>query len=191
MPSIKININPDALNAEEIEEAAEKEANHPQISLVARRTVDGKIMVLDHKDIDIIIDPEAKKIITFPKNEMSDEIYQIQNHYFKYLSQKGVVDRASVHAGDVFASLQGTFPEAIDESIDSTQIALLSTYQFIEAERPKFEAEEIYDEDIEEWYTEPTDEDSTALGAVPEEAEKGTIGPNNPWVYYGYSGYYS
>ena len=49
----------------------------------------------------------------------------------------------------------------------------------------------LYDEDIEEWYTEPTDEDSTALGAVPEEAEKGTIGPNNPWVYYGYSGYYS
>lgn len=191
MPSIKVNINPDALSAEEIEEATEQEKVHPQISLVARRTVDGKIMVLDHKDIDIIIDPESKKIITFPKKEMSDEVYQIQNKYFKYLSKKGIVERSSVHGGDVFASIQGTYPEAIDEGVDSTQVALLSTYQFIESQRPKFEAEEIYDEEIEDWYTEPNAEDSTALGAVPEEAEKGTIGPNNPWVYYGYSGYYS
>jgi len=146
-------------------------------------------MVLDHKDIDIIIDPTGKKIVTFPKNEMSDEVYQIQNHYFRYLSQKGVVERASVHGGDVFASLQGSYPEAIEEGVDSTQLALLSTYQFIEEERPKFEAEERYDEEVEDWYTEPNAEDSTALGEVPEEPDKGTISPNNPWTYY--SGYYS
>lgn len=186
MPPIKITVTPDAESAEELEE---KEIQHPQITLVARKTLDGKIMVLDHKDIDIVIDPEGKKIITFPKKEMSDEIYQIQSRYFQFLSQKGVVERASVHGGDVYASLQGNFPEAIDEGVDSTQVALLSTYQFIEEQRPQFEAEEKYEEEIEDWYTEPTPEDSTPLGEVPEKSEKGSISPNNPWTYY--SGYYS
>jgi hypothetical protein len=186
MASIKINVTPDALSAEEIKEESE---THPQISLIARKTVDGKIMVLDHKDLDIVIDHANKKIITFPKNEMSDEIYQIQNNYFNFLSQKGVVERSSVHAGDVYASIQGSYPEAIDEGVDATQVVLLSTYQFIEQERPKFEAEERYEEEIDDWYTEPDAEDSTVLGEVPESPDKGSINPNNPWTYY--SGYYS
>ena len=186
MASIKINVTPDALSAEEIKEESE---THPQISLIARKTVDGKIMVLDHKDLDIVIDHANKKIITFPKTEMSDEIYQIQNNYFNFLSQKGVVERSSVHAGDVYASIQGSYPEAIDEGVDATQVVLLSTYQFIEQERPKFEAEERYEEEIDDWYTEPDAEDSTVLGEVPESPDKGSINPNNPWTYY--SGYYS
>jgi len=120
---------------------------------------------------------------------MSDEVYQIQNNYFNYLSRKGVVERASVHAGDVYASIQGSYPEAIDEGVDATQVVLLSTYQFIEQERPKFEAEERYEEEIDDWYTDPDAEDSTELGEVPESPDKGSISPNNPWTYY--SGYYS
>lgn len=181
MPPIKIKVSADAQGAEEIKE---QEPTHPQISLNARKTIDGKIMIMDHVDIDIVIDPEAKKIITFPKNVMSDEVYETQNNYFEFLVKKGVVDRASVHSGDVFASIQGTYPDPIDEGISSTQLALLSTYKFIEIDRPRFEAEERYEEDIDDWYTEPDAEDSTELGEVPEEPDKGTINPNNPWAYY-------
>jgi hypothetical protein len=189
MPSIKINVTPDAAGADEIAEEEAREPVHPQISLNARKTLDGKIMIMDHMDIDIVVDPKAKKIITFPKSTMTDEVYQTQNNYFEFLAKKGVIDRASVHSGDVFASMQGTYPDPIDEGISPTQVALLSTYQFIEKEKPRFETEEWLDNELDDYYTSPTPEDSTPLGEVPEEPEKGNIGPNNPWAYYSGYGY--
>ena len=152
MPSIKINVTPDAAGADEIAEEETREPVHPQISLNARKTLDGKIMIMDHMDIDIVVDPKAKKIITFPKNIMSDEVYHTQNNYFEFLANKGVIDRASVHSGDVFASMQGTYPDSIDEGISATQIALLSTYQFIEKEKPRFETEEWLDNELDDYY---------------------------------------
>jgi len=189
MPSIKINVTPDASGADEISKEESQEPVHPQISLNARKTIDGKIMIRDHIDIDIVVDPKAKQIITFPKNNMSDEVYQAQNNYFEFLAKKGVIDRASVHSGDVFASMQGNYPDPIDEGISSTQVALLSTYQFIEEEKPRFETEEWLDNELDDYYVHPTPEDSTPLGEVPEKAEKGNIGPNNPWAYYSGYGY--
>jgi hypothetical protein len=182
MPPIKIKITSDAESAEELSEKESIEAKHPQISLNARKTVDGKIMIMDHRDIDIVIDTALKKVITFPKNDMSDEVYQAQNNYFQYLSQKGIIDRASVQAGDVFASIQAKYPDAIDEGVSSAQIVLLSTYNFIEDERPRFETEEFYENEIDDWYAHPTSEDSTELGEVPEASRKGSINPASPYL---------
>jgi len=184
MPFVKVT--PDAKSAEELAEEEVVEPKHPQISLNARKTLDGKIMVMDHRDIDIVIDTEGKKIITFPKEEMSDEVYQTQNNYFHYLAEKGVIDRASVHGGEVFASIQATYPAAIDEGISPAQLVLLSTYKFIEEEKPRFETEEFYENEIEDWYTYPTPEDSTPLGQIPEKPEKGTISPFSPYYRSGY-----
>ena len=177
MPPIKINVTPDAKGADELAEEEKVEPQHPQISLDARKTIDGKIMIMDHRDIDIVIDTEGKKIITFPKNSMSDEVYQTQNNYFHYLANKGVVERNSVHSGDVFASIQAKYPETIDEGVSPTQIVLLSTYQFIEEEKPRFETEEWLDNELDDYYTHPTDADSTPLGQVPEDPSKGSIYP--------------
>ena len=179
MPPIKINIVPD-------EEVAEEEAVEPkplQISLTARKTLDGKIMVMDHRDIDIIIDTATKKIITFPKNEISDEVYETQDKYFHYLAEKGIVERNSIHAGDVYASIQADYPEADDESISPAQVVLLSTYKFIEEEKPRFEQEEWLENEIDDHYVHPTDEDSTELGEVPQEPKKGSIRPYSPNYY--------
>ena len=74
MPPIKIKVTPDAESAEEISEKSEVEYKPLQISLNARKTLDGKIMIMDHRDMDIVIDTKGNKIITFPKNEMSDEV---------------------------------------------------------------------------------------------------------------------
>ena len=82
MPPIKIKVNPDAKSAEELAEEEKQEPKHPQISLKARKTLDGKIMIMDHRDIDIVIDTKGKKIITFPKEAMTDEVYDSQNKYF-------------------------------------------------------------------------------------------------------------
>jgi len=184
MPSIKVNVTPDAESAEELAEKEQTEPKHPQISLVARKTLDGKIMIMDHRDIDIVIDTNSKKIITFPKNEMSDEIYQTQDKYFHYLAEKGVIERNTIHGGDVFASIQASYPDSDDEGVSPAQIVLLSTYKFIEEEKPRFETEEWLDNELDNYYTHPTDEDSTALGEVPEEPRKGSINPYNSNPYY-------
>jgi len=177
MPPIKINITPDAGAAE----IKEKEEHKPlQISLNARKTLDGKIMVMDHRDIDIVIDTASKKIITFPKSVMSDEVYETQDKYFRYLAERGIVERNSIHGGDVYASIQAEYPEAVDENVSPAQIVLLSTYKFIEEEKPRFETEEWLENEIDDRYTYPTDEDSTELGEVPEEPRKGSIRPYSP-----------
>ena len=57
------------------------------LSLEARKTLDGKIMILDHLHLDIILDTAKSKVTTFPKNELTDEIYGFQTDYFKFLTQ--------------------------------------------------------------------------------------------------------
>ena len=184
---IKIKVTPDAASASELAEQEIEEPKHPQISLNARKTLGGEIMIRDHRDIDIIIDTAGKKIITFPKDAMSDEVYQTQNKYFQHLSEAGVINRDSIHGGNVFASLQGIYPEADDPGVSAAQAVLLSTYKFIESEKPRFEQEEWLENEMEDWYAYPTPEDSTPLGQVPEEASKGTI---SPYSRLGYTSVY-
>lgn len=174
MPPIKIKVTPDAKSAEEL---AKEEEQKVSITLEARKTIDGKIMVTDHRDIDIVIDTVKRRIVTFPKSEMSDEVYETQNNYFDFLSKKGIVERNSVQGGDVYASIQGDYPDTISESVSPAQLVLLNTYHFIESERPRFEAEEFYEDQIDDYYTDPEEQDTTELGEVPEEPRKGNIDP--------------
>ena len=44
-----------------------------KIILKARRTLDGKILIPDHPDLDIVVIPDKNKIVAFPKEEMDDE----------------------------------------------------------------------------------------------------------------------
>ena len=38
------------------------------IELNARKTLDGDIMIFDHEDMDIVVMPSKKKVITIPKD---------------------------------------------------------------------------------------------------------------------------
>ena len=53
--------------------------------------------------------------------------------------------------------------------------------KFIEDEKPRYEYLKRMEEDEEDYYTQPTDDNSTELGEVPHAAEKGTI---RPGIYY-------
>ena len=61
----------------------------PTIKLKARRTLDGKVMIFDHEDIDIVLSMESKKCVTFPKQQTSDKAYQAQDRMFDYLIRRG------------------------------------------------------------------------------------------------------
>ena len=149
------------------------------ITLEARKTLDGKIMIFDHKRIDIVIDLENRKIVTFPKDEINDETYFYQSRYLEYLAKKGVIIPESIQSGNVYASLQGTYPEAKNQNLDSSEIVLLSTFKFIEKENPLFETEDWIDQEIEDYLVDPSDEDSTSHEDAIDthKSKKGSINP--------------
>jgi hypothetical protein len=68
----------------------------------------------------------------------------------------------------------------INENVDMVQVAILGIDQFMKEERPHYEYVENFEKQVDSWITEPTDEDSTALGEVPEEPTKGSIRPG--WI---------
>ena len=49
------------------------------VSLAIRKTVDDNLLIFDHPEIDISVIPEKKKIVVFPKERISDKVYDIQN----------------------------------------------------------------------------------------------------------------
>ena len=172
--NIKVNIVPETL----------------KIALKARQTLDGKIMILDHLHIDIVVDAQTKKITTFPKEQISDEVYSSQNSYFKFLTKEGVILPESVRAGNVFGSLEGLYPDAANPDVKSEQVVLLATKKFLENTTPALEAQEFIENEIEDHLIDPNPKDSTELGEVPEEPEKGSITPARIRRYLSGYGYY-
>ena len=185
---IKIKIDSDISTEDAI--SATKPTPDAIISLEVRKTLDGKIMILDHMHMDIVLDPVLKKITVFPKNELSDEVYSYQSSYFKFLTNAGIVLPESVQAGNVFGSLEGIYPDAIQEGIDSAQVILYSTKQFLDKHSPALEAQEFIENEFDDYLIDPTSEDSTELGEVPEEPKKGSISPSRIRRYLSGYGYY-
>ena len=147
-------------------------------SLDIRRMLDGSIVIFDHEDMDIVIQPHLNKIVAFPKEEISDDVYDSENRLFKFLTTKGVLELGSIQGGHVFASLEATIPDKNKALADPVQAAVLNIAKFIEDEKPFFRRDDEYEEDVEEMYLEPDEEDSTELGEVPHHPKKGTV---NRW----------
>jgi len=175
--AIKITVKgPDA------EEELTSDENPTQITmeLQARKSLNGDIMVFDHPDIDIIIMPENLKVLALSKDLMDDSIYETQNQLFKFLHKRGVIVYDSVKGGNVYGSLEATIQESKMEGVDSVQSTLFNVGRFIESERPYYEYEKARIEQEEGNLLEPDAENSTELGEVPQEPEKGSMRPG--WI---------
>lgn len=163
--------------------------NAIKIALEARKTLDGNIMIMDHLHVDIIIDPKKRTVIAYPKQNLNEDAYETQNAFFSKLSSDGVILRDSIQAGNVFGSIQAIYPESTNEETNPLHVVLLSTKNFMKEEMGYMQMEKDYEDEIEEEYLDPTPEDSTELGEVPEEPKKGSITPYYVRNYL--SGYFS
>ena len=74
------------------------------IKLNARRTLDGNVMIFDHRDIDIVLMPEKRKIVAFAKQIFGDEVYNAQDRLFSFLRRKGVIEYDSIQGGNIYSS---------------------------------------------------------------------------------------
>jgi hypothetical protein len=150
------------------------------VELNARKALDGSLLVMDHKKIDIAVIPEKMKVVTFPKTTATEDVYDYQNRLLELLADKGIIDRGSIQGGNVFRSLEGAvFP---NEEVNSLQAAVYVIAEFINYEASIEKVADQYEQELEDMYTHPSDRDSTEYGEVPQYAEKGSMRPG--YYYY-------
>ena len=148
------------------------------IVLDVRKTLGEQFVVFDHPDVDIVIIPESNKVLALAKHTPNDEVYDTQDRLFLLLRKEGIVDPESIKAGFVYGSMEGQM--FLNEDIDMVQAALYGIDKFITEEKPYFEYVDQFEKAVDDYITEPTDEDSTPLGEVPQEPTKGSIRPG--WI---------
>ena len=179
MSDIKIKIG-DAAGKEE-----EPQSPQASMSIVARKTLNGDIAVMDHLDLDIIIMPGKNKILTFAKEEQNDAVYDAQHRFFEYLKKKGVVAPDSIQGGNIYGSLEAAYPEQGSDGENSHQIILFTIGKFIEEEKPYFMWDAAHRKSEVERLLEPDVIDSTEYGEVPQKVYKGSIPRKTAYPYGG------
>ena len=156
------------------------------LELQARKTIDGNIMIFDHVDMDIVVMAgDKKKIIAFPKETLTEEVYRSQSRMFKYLAIYGLVDCSLIRGGNVHGALEAPLLESTEVDTTNVDLAIYNIHGFIKQEKPYEDFMEDYEEMVNGTYSDPDDQDSTELGEVPQAAEKGSIRPG-----YNYSPYW-
>jgi hypothetical protein len=175
---------------DEAKDATEKVAEKPsqtksiKFKLDIRSTMDDRLIISDHPEVDIVISTKDNKITLFPKDKTTDMVYDTQNDFFKFMKKKGIVEPSSVRGGNVFGAIEGVIvPNKSDEML---ALVVMNIAKFIEKEQPFFEYLKKYEEMEEKMFLDPDDADSTELGEVPQKATKGGIRPG----YGGVSSYF-
>ena len=151
-----------------------------EVELQIRRTANGDYYISDHADIDIIV--MADKVLVIAKDIMSEMVYGAQDRLFTFLSRKGLVDVQSIQGGSIYGSMEGTLLPS--DEINVINMTILNISKYIDEERPYFEFMEKFDEMETDYFVEPDEKDSTELGEVPQEPEKGTIRPGYTYGPY-------
>jgi len=145
-----------------------------KIDLNSRKSIDGNIIIYSHPEIDIMIAPLKLKIVTFPKSSLNDYVYDVQKRFFDFLRNKGAITYDSVQGGNVYGSIEATYPKE-SEYGDPTQYLLLSVYKFLKQDVPNTSYVRSIKDDREEKMTDPVASETTELGEIPHEEEKGEM----------------
>jgi len=155
--------------------------------LDAREAINGDIMIFDHKDIDIIILKEKKKVIAFAKDLMSEEVYGAENRLMTYLKKQGIIAYDSIQGGNVYGSLEASVLQGQD--LNMVRVLLKNISEWMEEEKPMLTGMEEYEDMLDDYMTDPDDDNSTPLGKVPQEAEKGSIRYKGMYSPYSFGAY--
>jgi len=153
-----------------------------EVELQIRRTANGNYYISDHADIDIIVMKDKNKVLAIAKDIMSEMVYGAQDRLFSFLIRKGLIAPETVQGGSVYGSMEGDLLSS--NELNVINMTILNISKYIDEERPYFEFVEKFDEMETDYFTEPEEEDSTELGEVPQEVEKGTIRPGYSYGPY-------
>lgn len=155
-----------------------------QVSLNMRKGLDGRVIVFDHDHIDIVYLPSKNKIVAFAKQDFSDIVYETEMRLFDFLVEKGICAPESVQGSNVYGSMEAEILKPT-EQIPVSHLLLLNLEKWIDSERPSLEMDKQYTQAFTDMMTQPDSEESTELGEVPHEEDKGSIPKNNMLKYRG------
>ena len=153
--------------------------------LKLRSSLNGALMIMDHKDIDIVLKPKDKKIVAFAKETLSDLVYGAESRLLEYLRKTGVLKIDSIQGGNIYGSLEGKLHEG-DKAVE---ITLMKISEWMETEQPMMSGRTGYDDMQDDHLLSPDGEYSTELGEVPAEDQKGSILQHNLFAPYLYGRY--
>ena len=155
--------------------------------LTARESLNGDLLIYDHKDIDIVLMQEKKKIVAFAKDMLTDNVYGAESRLFEYLRKHGIVAYDSIQGGNIYGSMEAQILES--KKYDSVKSALVQIAEWFKEEKPMMDFADSHDDEMENALLDPDDEHATELGEVPHEEEKGSILQKNMFAPYLYGRY--
>ena len=155
--------------------------------LELRRALNGDLLIFDHADIDIVVLKEKKKIVAFAKDIMSEIVYGAENRLFEYLRKKGIIAYDSIQGGNVYGSLEGKIHNS--KELDEIKTTIYQISEWMRSEAPYLDATSGHDEELQDELLHPDALNSTELGEVPHEEEKGSIRKHNLFAPYLYGRY--
>jgi len=98
-----------------------------------------------------------------------------------------------VQGGNLYGSLEANIPPPVNQEVDPVEVAIYVVAKFIEEEKPFYDREEKYKDDVGDWMLEPEDEHSTDLDWA-EKTHEPRKGVQNRWpgstAAYGLTGMY-
>jgi len=160
----------------------EKETIEFQLKL--RSALNGDLIILDHKDIDIVIQPENNKVVTFAKEILTDAVYGAESRLLEFLRKNGIIEYDSIQGGNVYGSLEGKIMES--EEFDSIKSTVLNISEWMKTEQPYIQGTTAYEEMEDEALIDPDNAESTDLGQVDQAEKKGSIDPSTIFAPYLY-----
>ena len=187
LDDISVNTQKPGININIIDKPIKVDIKSPVISefyLNARTAINGDIMIFNHKDIDIMILAEKKKIVAFAKDLMSEVVYGTEARLFDYLRKKGIVAYDSVQGGNVYGSLEAQLLQS--KKFDVVKITLKNISEWLKHEEPYIKSSEEFEEMENQWLSEPDENHSTEFDARRHAEEKGSLTRKNmfsPYLY--------
>ena len=158
-----------------------------KFDILAREALNGDIMIFDHKDIDIVLMQEKKKIVAFAKEMLDDNVYGAEKRLFDHLRKTGIIQFDSIQGGNVYGSMEAVVLES--KKHDPMKSALIQISEWCKLEKPSNDFLESHDDMMQDNILDPDDEHATELGEVPHEEEKGSILQKNLFAPYLYGRY--
>jgi hypothetical protein len=184
--NIRVNLDPPDIAVDVVD----SRKNVYEFKLNLRRALNGDFMIFDHADIDIMILLEKKKIVAFAKDMMSEVVYGAENRLFNYLRRKGVIAYDSIQGGSVYGSMEGLLLEKKDDGEpEALDYVLFQISEWVKEEKPHTDFLEAHDEMMDDALLDPEEGNSTELGEVPHEEEKGSIKQRGLFAPYLYGRY--
>ena len=163
------------------------EKDRIDFKLMTRSAINGDIMILDHKDIDIVLQQKDGKILTFAKETISDYTYGAEARLMEYMRSKGVLEYDSIQGGNIYGSLEGKLMESSEVEVNKVALKIIS--EWMTSEESYLKGTTAYDDMSDDQLISPDGEYSTELGEVPHAEKKGSIDNQNLFAPYLYGRY--